>query len=183
MKKKFCLKNIVLSNDNKTKNLTTKGAKNMSGGHFDYKQYEFEFIVDEIENIVKENGKEKKDEYGYDTGTDFPKEVIQHFVQGIKTIKQAQAYTHEIDWLLSGDTGDESFLERLNEKMDEIGRGCPECEWNSKAAWHNFDANQDVDGFLMDELEKLNSEFPVDLKASSQENTINAIKLYAKLSK
>jgi len=92
----------------------------MSGGHFDYKQYEFQYIVDEIENIVKENGKEKKDEYGYDIGTDFPKEVIQYFVQGIKTIKQAQAYTHEIDWFLSGDTDNESFLERLKEKLDKI---------------------------------------------------------------
>ncbi|NJO65840.1 MAG: hypothetical protein HC836_49550 [Richelia sp. RM2_1_2] len=69
----------------------------MSGGHFDYKQYFFTDIYEEVENIISKNGINKNldlintdnnsiDWYVYD----FPNEVIEKFKEGVELIKKAQ---------------------------------------------------------------------------------------------
>ena len=35
-------------------------------------------------------------------------------------LKQAEIYAQRIDWLLSGDDGEESFHERLKEELEEL---------------------------------------------------------------
>jgi hypothetical protein len=40
--------------------------------------------------------------------------------EGIEALKRAQIYAHRIDWLLSGDDGEESFLRRLEEELNEL---------------------------------------------------------------
>ena len=40
--------------------------------------------------------------------------------EGIEILKKAQIYAHRIDWLLSGDDGEESFLKRLEEDLNEL---------------------------------------------------------------
>lgn len=35
-------------------------------------------------------------------------------------MKQAEVYAQRIDWLLSGDDGEESFHERLKEDLDKL---------------------------------------------------------------
>ena len=106
----------------------------MSGGHFDYKQYEIDQIVDSIERIIENNGHKKTDEelkdepwrkpdwyeqypedlYHYK----YPDEVIEKFKEGVDALQKAAIYAQRIDWLLSGDDGNESFLSRLKEELD-----------------------------------------------------------------
>ena len=50
----------------------------------------------------------------------YPDEVIEKFKEGVKILKQAEVYAQRIDWLLSGDDGDETFLERLKEDLDKL---------------------------------------------------------------
>ena len=108
----------------------------MSGGRFDYLQYRFDEIIDPIKELILKNGKEKskeelkaEDYYGRDSNwyikypedkfhTKYSDEIIEQFKIAAKKIKEAQIYVHEIDWFISGDTGPESFLERLKKELD-----------------------------------------------------------------
>jgi len=105
----------------------------MSGGHFDYNQYKIGYMVDQIEQVIENSGKEKtpeqiKDEWRNDEWYEkypedkfhytYPDEVIEKMKEGVKALKIAQIYAQRIDWLLSGDDGEESFLNRLEEELD-----------------------------------------------------------------
>ena len=50
----------------------------------------------------------------------YPDEVIEKMKEGIEVLKRAQIYAQRIDWLLSGDDGEESFLSRLEENLKKI---------------------------------------------------------------
>jgi len=104
----------------------------MSGGHFDYDQHKISYIADRIERDLKKMGtlknkedlwsrKEFYDEYPeekyYPT---YPPEVVEKMKEGVKILKLAAIYAHRIDYFLSGDDGDESFLRRLQEDIEKI---------------------------------------------------------------
>ena len=94
----------------------------MSGGFFDYNQYKIYQIAEELEDVILKNGKKRErresweDEYYYE----HPPEVIAKFKEGLEYLKKAHIYAHRIDWLLSGDDGDESFLERLESDLKKL---------------------------------------------------------------
>ena len=96
----------------------------MSGGHFDYNQHRIRDIADSVEDIIRKNGKKKdykiesswESEYYYE----YPPEVIEKFKEGLEILKKAAIYAQRIDWLVSGDDGDETFLERLKEDLDNL---------------------------------------------------------------
>jgi len=107
----------------------------MSGGHWDYIQYRFTDISEDIRKLIEKNGKEKTDEelrdYGFDSDWykkfpeekfhyKYPDEVIEEFKKGLEIIEKAQVYMQRMDWLLSGDDGEESFLKRLKEDLDKL---------------------------------------------------------------
>jgi hypothetical protein len=113
--------------------LNTNETIYMSGGHWDYIQYRFTDIAEDIEKLIEQNGKEKTEEELNDTAwrdpdwyekypedkfhTEYPEEVIEEFKKGLDIIKQAQVYIQRLDWLLSGDDGEETFLERLKDDL------------------------------------------------------------------
>lgn len=112
----------------------------MSGGHFDYKNYYIDDIVDSIENYVdgrpidihdiditdlKYIDKEEKEyieKYGRSLPNcyDFSKDTIAVFKEAINTLKKAAIYTQRIDYLLSGDDSEETFHERLHEELKNL---------------------------------------------------------------
>jgi hypothetical protein len=111
----------------------------MSGGAFDYKQYNISMIADEIEQMIKNNGRPKtkeelKDEsWGRDTSWyerypedlnhyKYPDDIIEEFKKGVDILRKAQIYAQRIDYLISGDDGEESFRERLKEELDELAK-------------------------------------------------------------
>jgi len=107
----------------------------MSGGHFDYDQYKIGYMADSIEKLIEQNGRKKtkeelKDENWRDPEWyekypedlchyEYPDEVIEEFKKGVELLKLAQIYAHRIDWLISGDDGNESFLKRLKEDLNK----------------------------------------------------------------
>ena len=95
----------------------------MSGGHFDYKQYELERIADEIEQIVLTNDSTEKNSFGFDKGNHFSRETITRLCEAVLTLKKAQIMAHRIDWLVSGDDSEDTFHERLSEDMEMLLRG------------------------------------------------------------
>ena len=54
----------------------------------------------------------------------YPKEVIDRFAEAVVVLKMAYAYVQRIDWFLSGDDCEESFLKRLKSELSAI-RGKP----------------------------------------------------------
>jgi hypothetical protein len=49
-------------------------------------------------------------------------EVVEEFKKGLKILKTAAIYAQRIDWLLSGDDGEDSFKRRLKDELDELER-------------------------------------------------------------
>ena len=45
--------------------------------------------------------------------------MIDEFKKGLDLLRKAAIYTQRIDWLVSGDDGRESFIERLEEDLKE----------------------------------------------------------------
>jgi hypothetical protein len=108
----------------------------MSGGRFQYKQYEINYIADQIEHEVLTNGKKKTDDELKEEGWrdpdwykkypedlyhyEYPKEVIEKFKEAVIVLRKAAVYAQRVDWLLSGDDGEETFLERLKKDLDKL---------------------------------------------------------------
>ena len=108
----------------------------MSGGHWDYIQYRFTDVTKDIEKLIEKNGQPKteedlKEESWHDTNWyekypedkfhyKYPEEVIEEFKKGAEIIKLAQIYMQRMDWLLSGDDGEESFIERLKQDKEKL---------------------------------------------------------------
>ena len=93
----------------------------MSGGKFGYDQYRIEDMAVQIEEVVRTNGDEVVDEWGSYLRPEYSPEVIANFVEGVRQLRIAAAYVQRIDWLLSGDDGEESFLRRLEEDLERVG--------------------------------------------------------------
>ena len=107
----------------------------MSGGRFDQKQYDMNYIANKIEREVLKNGKKKTNDELKEEGWrdpdwykkypedlyhyEYPEEVIEKFKEGIALLRIAAIYTKRIDWLLSGDDGEETFLKRLKKDLEE----------------------------------------------------------------
>lgn len=108
----------------------------MSGGYFNYNQYQITEIIESIEEIIERNGRKKTKEELKDEGyrdpnwykkypedlyhIEYPPEILDKFKEGVLLLKQAQIYAQRIDWFLSGDDGDESFFIRLKEDLSKL---------------------------------------------------------------
>lgn len=106
----------------------------MSGGRFEYNQYKIREIADYIDEEIRRSGRKKTDQEIEDEGNydpewyerypedrfyyKYPDEVIKEFERGYYILRLAEIYAQRIDWLLSGDDGDESFIRRLAEEKE-----------------------------------------------------------------
>ena len=86
---------------------------NMSGGRFDYIQFRFEEVADAIDRLIANN--KVKDEFGY--SNDYNEETLKKFKETADTIRRAAEMATRVDWLVSGDDGEETFHKRWNEKV------------------------------------------------------------------
>ena len=91
----------------------------MSGGHFDYQQYRITDIADEVERLIRDNEDESVNEWNQTRGRFYKEEVIDKFKEGLDLLRKAAIYAQRIDWLVSDDDGEDSFLERLEGDLKE----------------------------------------------------------------
>ena len=92
----------------------------MSGGHFQYDQYKIGYIADKIEQLIATNGSEELDRWGDKKFSSFSDETVEQFKKSLLVLRQAQAYAHRIDWLVSGDDGEDSFHIRLKNDLEKL---------------------------------------------------------------
>lgn len=88
----------------------------MSGGHFAYLQYRLSDVADSIRSAIDLNGVEQ--EYAYKT--EFKEKTLKEFEEGIRLCELTQVYLQRIDWLISGDDGEETFHKRLAEDISKL---------------------------------------------------------------
>ena len=53
---------------------------------------------------------------------DYSEETLKEFRRGIDILKRASIYAQRIDWLLSGDDGEDTFHKRLKEELDKLNK-------------------------------------------------------------
>lgn len=109
----------------------------MSGGHFDYQQFKIVEIAESIQSVIDNNfvemtedelrnawiSKEQLENYPkLKYHYSYPPEVIEKFKEGVEIIRKAYVYAQRIDWLLSGDDGEQSFLKRLDEELNKLNQ-------------------------------------------------------------
>ena len=108
----------------------------MSGGTFDYNQRRIRDIAELVEFEIAISGKPKsqrelKDEswrkddwyerYPEDlTHYQLRDEILVEFKNAYEILRKAEIYAQRIDWYLAGDDGEDSFLERLKEELDDL---------------------------------------------------------------
>jgi hypothetical protein len=92
----------------------------MSGGHFNYQQNHLWDMADDIGNVIFNNDSTEKDEWGYSIGRQYSPETIAEFEKAVTALKLAYVYAQRIDWLLSGDDGEDSFHKRLQAQLKEL---------------------------------------------------------------
>jgi hypothetical protein len=104
----------------------------MSGGAFEYSQYRIRDIANEIEKEIYNSGRKKTEselreekKYHYDptfvpepAHYEYPEEVLNEFKKAYTLLRLAEIYAHRIDWLLSGDDGEETFIKRLSDDIE-----------------------------------------------------------------
>ncbi len=111
----------------------------MSGGKFQYDQHRIGDIADRIEYEIRKSGRRKTEKEIKEEGHrptfwyqefpedlyhyKYPDEVIEKFKEAVDILRKAYIYAHRVDWLLSGDDGDENFLKRLQDELDKYERG------------------------------------------------------------
>jgi hypothetical protein len=96
----------------------------MSGGHFDYNQYRIGEIADSVERMIELNNSEETNERGENIGYNYSPGVIEQFKVGLQALREAQVYAQRIDWLVSGDDGEQSFLVRLADELEQLRKSC-----------------------------------------------------------
>lgn len=105
----------------------------MSGGAFDYQQRYIEGIADDIEQEIIEAGRkipqevwEKNHWYegSYDdsdrTYPTYERKTIDIMKRAVYVLRMAYIYAKRVDWMLSGDDGEESLVKRLEEDMKDL---------------------------------------------------------------
>lgn len=80
----------------------------MSGGSLEYFYYKFEEPLERISKEIKW-GKNK-----------WTAETLLEFQNAVNYLKLAQIYSHRVEWLFSGDDGEDSFIKRLKEEISEF---------------------------------------------------------------
>lgn len=82
----------------------------MSGGSFDYAYQRTYQFADELKNKIE--SRKQVDDYGQ-LSYDFDDATIQKLREIEQFARKAAAVMKEAEWLYSGDTGPETFAERL----------------------------------------------------------------------
>lgn len=85
----------------------------MSGGYFDYNQHRIQDIIDVLEDLHGNYGK-------LDFPDDLSEDTFRTFEEALMHLHLARIYTQRIDWLVSGDDGEDTFHERLGSELKDF---------------------------------------------------------------
>jgi hypothetical protein len=105
----------------------------MSGGYFDYRGCHIGYIAEKIEETIRDNemlpyenpenwfDEESNRIFRENGNKKYGDKTIEEFKKGLYYLKMAEIYAERIDYLLSGDDGEESFNKKLKEDILKYG--------------------------------------------------------------
>ena len=97
----------------------------MSGGAYDYRYYQLDMLADDIERDFLNDGKFESEPYSWDENDDGKRDrlydatdeqrpiILREINSLVKDLRDCSKRAKEIEWYMSGDTGADSYLERL----------------------------------------------------------------------
>lgn len=91
----------------------------MSGGTFNHQNFYIGSIAEDIRGEVTKYSSAGKDQYGA-TYEALPRDILDAMLSVVRKLQVLDTAVHDIDWLLAGDYGDESFRESMKEWRDKI---------------------------------------------------------------
>ena len=80
----------------------------MSGGYFEYQQYRFNDVANDIDRLIAKN--------------DFDKDIMDKFKETSHWCKRCAEMVQRIDWLVECDDSEESFLRRWDKEVRSVKR-------------------------------------------------------------
>lgn len=104
-----------MENNFNEKQIVPKTQK-MSGGRFDYKQFDIDRLLNSIESTLRGQEDEEFENEVIEINS---KEVKEKLEEAFIILKAAFIYIHRIDWLLSGDDNEQAFFKRLVQNFSE----------------------------------------------------------------
>jgi hypothetical protein len=88
----------------------------MSGGHFDYGCFRISRFADELKHEIDMNHSHDEEVHGYN----FDPETITLLKKCHDVIEYAGKLAKEIEWLYSGDHGEDSFIKAISKIKPNI---------------------------------------------------------------
>ena len=79
----------------------------MSGGHFSYKEFDIKLLAEEMQDAI-------------DNNTEYNDTIIDKFKTAVNLLQLSYVYVRNIDKLISGDYGDDSFLSNLDKDLIDL---------------------------------------------------------------
>lgn len=138
---------------------TKKKYTIMSGGTFDYSQRTIELIADDIEQTILEAGRkipdvlleEQQHRYSREIPLEeqyyssYNRKTMEIMKRAVYILRMAYIYAQRIDWMLSGDDGEDDLVRRLNQELHELKTKYPSGKFTFKKKRVRDDA--DYGGF------------------------------------
>lgn len=94
----------------------------MSGGHYDYKCFEVSQFAEMVDMTIKERSEAREVDHGgyIEKRTALPKPLLDKMQVFVDVMRKCAEMAKDIEWMMSGDTGEESTLRDLHAKLVEI---------------------------------------------------------------
>ena len=86
----------------------------MSGGAYNHAQFQLVQMADDIDQRILIN--DVTDEWG--NRPEYSEETLEQFRIAAAKLREAYIYVQRIDWLLSGDDGEDTFHKRLKKDLE-----------------------------------------------------------------
>ena len=110
----------------------------MGGGHYEYKYHTIDDLAEEIDREFENDGKYMSEDWSAERlGREIPmiekdhfngatpeqkEEILNEIKSLVSTLKDVAFRAKELEWFMSGDTGFESYLNRLNKYKTQKAR-------------------------------------------------------------
>lgn len=82
-------------------------------------------LADEVDELAASNEDTSMTEWGFRRGRGFSPEVIARFHEAALTLRRAAVMAQRIDWLVSGDDGETSFMRRWDQDLSKLDESYP----------------------------------------------------------
>ena len=92
----------------------------MSGGSLDYACHKINYVIDELNEKLKDNfkssiGEQYESDNLYELNPEQREQFVQHVQNLVKDLRYKAEELHHLEWFLSGDYGYDSYTKAMNE--------------------------------------------------------------------